>query len=59
MNYDHPILMADKAFVDAFHGAGWAHVTPVSYIVDANGEIVDTLRGHQDLETLRSATRRR
>ena len=54
--YQHPILMADQALVDAFHGAGWAHVTPVTYIVDAKGKIVQALRGHQTLETLRSAT---
>lgn len=58
MAFEHPILMADEAFVDAFHGAGWAHVTPVTYVVDAKGKITHTLRGHQELETLRSATRR-
>ena len=55
MAYEHPILMADQAFVDAFHGAGWAHVTPITYIVDAKGQIVKTLRGHQEFETLRAA----
>lgn len=55
MAYEHPILMADQALVDAFHGAGWAHVTPITYIVDAKGQIVRALRGHQTLETLRSA----
>ncbi len=56
MAYEHPILMADQALVDAFHGAGWAHVTPVTYIIDAKGVIVQALRGHQTLKTLRSAT---
>lgn len=55
--YRHPILMADKAFADALHGAGWSHVTPVTYIVDAKGTIVRAFRGHQTLETLRAATR--
>lgn len=55
--YSHPILVADTGFVDAFHGAGWADVTPVTYVVDTNGVIVSALRGHQDLETLRAATR--
>ena len=54
--YDHPILVADKEFVDAFHGSGWSHVTPVTYIVDAKARIVKALRGHQTLETLRAAT---
>lgn len=52
--YDHPVLMADEAFVEAFHGAGWANVTPVTYIADAEGRIVASLRGHQKLETLLS-----
>ena len=55
--YSHPILVADTGFVDAFHGAGWANVTPVTYVVDASGTIVSALRGHQGLETLRAATR--
>jgi peroxiredoxin len=54
--YEHPILMADARFLDAFHGAGWAHVTPITYIIDARGRITHALRGHQTLETLRSAT---
>lgn len=56
MAYEHPIVMADQALVDAFHGAGWAQVTPVTYIVDAKGQIVRAFRGHQTFETLRSAT---
>jgi peroxiredoxin len=56
-DYQHPILMADRQFIDAFHGAGWAHVTPITYVVDAQGRITHALRGHQTLDTLRSATR--
>lgn len=56
MAYEHPILMADRSFIDEFHGAGWAHVTPVTYILDGKGRITRALRGHQTLETLRSAT---
>jgi peroxiredoxin len=56
MAYEHPIVMADQALVDAFHGAGWAQVTPVTYVVDAKGQIVRAFRGHQTFETLRSAT---
>ncbi len=53
----YPVLMADQAFVDQFHGVGWAHVTPVSYIADAKGRITHALRGKQSLSTLQQATR--
>lgn len=55
--YRHPVLMADRAFVDAFHGVGWAHVTPVTYVVDGTGRIVRALRGHQTLAALQAAVR--
>lgn len=55
--YQHPVLMANANFVDAFHGVGWAHVTPITYIVDAKGVVTKSLRGHQGLETLRAATK--
>ena len=55
--YQHPVLMADEDFVGAFHGAGWAHVTPVTYVLDAKGVVTASLRGHQSLETLRAATK--
>ena len=42
--YEHPILMADQAFVDSFHGAGWAHVTPVTYVADRSGKVTGTFR---------------
>ena len=50
--YEHPIVFADHDFVEAFHGAGWKNVTPITYIADAKGEILHSLRGHQQLETL-------
>lgn len=53
--YDWPVLMADEAFVDAFHGAGWAHVTPITYFADARGRIVTTLRGQATRDALREA----
>jgi len=28
------------ALLDAFHGAGWAHVTPITYVVGPDGKIV-------------------
>ena len=53
--YAHPVAIADAAFVDAFHGAGWANVTPVTYVTDTNGMIRAALRGAQTLATLRAA----
>jgi peroxiredoxin len=44
MGYEHPILVANSEFVDAFHGAGWSHVTPVTYIADPEGTIRTALR---------------
>lgn len=56
-DYRHPVLMADSAFADAFHGAGWAQVTPVTYIVDAKGVVQRSMRGRQDVDSLRAAVR--
>ncbi len=53
--YEHPVLMADAALVDAFHGAGWAHVTPVTYVADRKGLVQRSLRGHQSLDALLAA----
>ncbi len=50
--FRHPVLMADQAFVDAFHGTSWAKVTPIAYFVDASGVIRSSLRGQQTVETL-------
>lgn len=50
LGYGHPVLVADAAFVDAFHGAGWAHVTPITYVVDPAGRIAATLRGYHDFD---------
>ncbi len=55
--YRHPVLMANAEFVEAFHGVGWSHVTPITYVVDAKGVVTKSLRGHQSLETLRAATK--
>lgn len=56
-SYSHPILMANADFVAAFHGLGWAHVTPITYIIDAKGIVTKSLRGHQSVETLRAASK--
>lgn len=53
--FTHPVLMADKAFADAFHGAEWSHVTPIWYVVSRDGHIVATLRGTQELEAVEAA----
>ena len=52
LDYHHPVLVADQAFADAFHGAGWSHVTPVTYVIDPSGTIAHSLRGKQSLATL-------
>jgi len=53
--FTRPILMADQAFVDAFHSVKWSHVTPVTYIVDATGVVRFGLRGAQQRETIDKA----
>ena len=53
--HTHPILMANEAFMEAFHGVAWSHVTPVIYIVDGTGRIAGSYRGPQSYETLRRA----
>ncbi len=50
-----PVLFADAAFLDAFHSATWARVTPVTYAADATGTIRVALRGKQTLGELRAA----
>lgn len=55
--YRHPVLIANADFVQAFHGVGWAHVTPITYVVDAKGVVTTSLRGHQAVETLRAASK--
>jgi len=54
-DYHHPVLMADEAFMEAFHGVAWSQVTPVFYVVDATGAIVRSFRGAQPFEVLRGA----
>lgn len=53
--FQAPVLMADGAFMDAFHSVTWSRVTPVTYGVDASGVIRVALRGRQDLASLRAA----
>ncbi len=55
MDYEHPVVMADREFMDAFHGVRWSNVTPVTYMVDPNGNIVSALRGVHSRQELRAA----
>lgn len=50
-----PVLMADEAFMDAFHKASWSQVTPITYVVDANGVIRYGLRGAQTVLSIENA----
>ncbi len=55
MNFSHPILVADESIADAFHGLGWTHVTPITYIVNSAGMVVKALRGPHTFEELTAA----
>ena len=55
MGYEHPVIMADREFMDAFHGVTWSNVTPVTYIVDPNGANVRSMRGERSLFEFRVA----
>jgi len=54
-NFASPVLLADAAFVDAFHSAKWSNVTPVTYVADATGKIRFALRGGQTVAALTAA----
>jgi len=56
--FTHPVLMADQPFIDALHGSTWSHVTPITYFVDRQGTVVESLRGAQTEETLQAALQR-
>lgn len=53
--FTEPILMADVPFVELFHKAKWAQVTPITYVVDPEGVVRYGLRGRQEAETVRQA----
>lgn len=53
--FTEPILMADVAFVELFHKAKWAQVTPITYIIDKAGIVRYGLRGRQEAATVRQA----
>ncbi len=53
--FARPIVMADAAFVDAFHTVRWSNVTPITYVVDAAGVVRYGLRGGQTRATVEQA----
>ena len=55
LDYRHPVCMANEEFLDGFHGRSFPHVTPITYVADANGRITASLRGHQRLDVLEAA----
>lgn len=58
--FQRPVLMADAKFVDAFHSVSWSNVTPITYVVDAQGVVRYGLRGAQsqaDVEQALAAVR--
>jgi cytochrome c biogenesis protein CcmG, thiol:disulfide interchange protein DsbE len=54
-HFQRPVLMADAAFVDAFHQVKWSNVTPITYVVDATGVVRYGLRGKQTAEAIEQA----
>lgn len=54
-DFTEPILMADVPFVELFHKAKWAQVTPITYVIDKNGIVRYALRGRQEAATVRQA----
>jgi peroxiredoxin len=50
-----PVLMADSKLVDAFHRVKWSNVTPITYVVDAQGAVRYGLRGAQKLAAFEQA----
>jgi cytochrome c biogenesis protein CcmG, thiol:disulfide interchange protein DsbE len=53
--FAHPTYLVDEKFLNDFHGAAWAKVTPITYFVDRQGKIVTSLRGTQTVESLSAA----
>lgn len=53
--FARPVVMADAAFLEAFHRVNWSNVTPITYVVDAKGLIRFGLRGRQEPEVVSQA----
>ncbi|MEO0481150.1 MAG: TlpA disulfide reductase family protein [Planctomycetota bacterium] len=54
MAFDGPVVMVDEAFVDAFYGSDWANVTPITYLVNQEGQVARALRGQQSYDELKA-----
>lgn len=54
-SFTRPVLMADAAFVDAFHHVDWSNVTPITYVVDARSIVRFGLRGAQTAASIEEA----
>lgn len=54
-HFAKPVLMADAAFVNAFHKLKWSQVTPITYVVDAGGTTRFGLRGGQTVAAIEQA----
>ncbi len=53
--FAHEAWWGNAALLNAFHGARWARITPLSYVINAQGKVVSYLRGSQTLNTYQSA----
>lgn len=53
--FRHPTVFADREFLESFHGATWANVTPITYFVDTQLRTVKSLRGAQTADALTEA----
>lgn len=53
--FARPVLLADAAFMDAFHSVRWSQVTPITYVVDAAGVVRQGLRGPQTVASVQAA----
>lgn len=53
--FTRPIVLADAPFADAFHGVKWSNVTPITYVVDAQGVVRYGLRGKQTRAAIEQA----
>ena len=49
MDYHHPVVMANAVFLRQFQGERFAHVTPITWILDDEGRVLSHLRGRHDL----------
>jgi peroxiredoxin len=53
--FARPVLMADAAFMAAFHQVRWSQVTPITYVLDNKGVVRFGLRGGQTKASIEQA----